>query len=99
MPRCKDCGEVYEGRKANHVGSHVEPETAPEPVPNPEIRVEPVEMEDFSFGGYTVQAPKGCAPLYSESHPVLGLTKVVFQTAMTAGDGRVEAAGQYVWRQ
>ncbi len=59
-----------------------------------------VEMEDFKFGGWTVQAPKGCTPLYSESHPIFGLTKVVFQTAMTAGDGRIgEPGGQYVWRQ
>lgn len=59
-----------------------------------------IEMEDFNFGGYVVQAPKGCTPLYSESHPILGLTKVVFQTAMTAGDGRVgEPGGQYTWRQ
>jgi hypothetical protein len=59
-----------------------------------------VEMEDFKFGGYVVQAPKGCTPLYSESHPILGLTKVVFQTAMTAGDGRIgEPGGQYVWRK
>ena len=66
----------------------------------PVIEEKPPEMEDFNFGGYTVQAPQGSAPLYSESHPILGLTKVVFQTAMTAGDGRVgEPGGQYVWRK
>lgn len=59
-----------------------------------------VEMEDFNFGGYVAQAPKGSTPLYSESHPILGLIKAVFQTENAPGDGRVGGAGkQYVWRK
>jgi hypothetical protein len=75
-----------------------------EPVPasEPVIEEKPpeVEMEDFNFGGYVVQAPKGSVPLYSESHPIEGLTKVVFQVENAPGDGRVGGAGkQYVWRK
>lgn len=73
----------------------------PAPAPAPVAEEAPVvEMEDFNFGGYVVQAPKGSTPLYSESHPILGLTKAVFQVENAPGDGRVGGAGkQYVWRK
>jgi hypothetical protein len=113
MPRCKDCGEEYTGRKEKHAEGHaVVTDTTSGTETNVadygnekadgewEPTVNEPEMADFQFGGYTVQAPKGSTPLYSESHPILGLTKVVFQTAMSAGDGRPgDPAGQYVWRK
>ncbi len=79
----------------------------PKPAPTPRPRRAPaveeapvVEMEDFNFGGYVAQAPKGSVPLYSESHPILGLTKAVFQVESAPGDGRVGGAKkQYVWRK
>ena len=59
-----------------------------------------VEMEDFSFGGYVAQAPKGSVPLYSESNPTEGLTKVVFQVENAPVDGRVGGTKKhYVWRK
>ncbi len=80
---------------------------APKPRPKPPVVVPPpveeapvIEMEDFNFGGYVAQAPRGSVPLYSESHPIEGLTKAVFQVENAPEDGRVGGAGeQYVWRK
>ncbi len=71
------------------------------PKPAPVVEKPPVvEMEDFNFGGYVAQAPKGSVPLYSESHPIEGLTKVVFQVENAPVDGRVGGTKKhYVWRK
>ncbi len=72
-------------------------EVAAEPI---EEKPPEVEMENFNFGGYVAQAPKGSVPLYSESHPILGLTKAVFQVENAPGDGRVGGTKKnYVWRK
>lgn len=58
------------------------------------------ELVDFHVRGWTVRGPKGAKIRHLESDPINGLTRVVFQTRETAGDGRIgDDAGRYVWEK
>lgn len=104
MPKCAECGEGFFGSRAEHNKTHAAPEVeeAVEEVAPVEAEpaAPPVKLVPYFINGYELAAPEGATLLYSESDPVNGVTKAVFQTAMAAGDGRPsDPAGQYVWRK
>lgn len=77
MPICKDCGQGYFGLKDKHICA-VTDDTA---VATATVMVEsPVQPQGVS--------PVERRELYTESHPILGVTRKRWMPKDAAGDGR-----------